>query len=194
MQAKSGSSLCALLLRSVVLYCPLAFLTSCGGQHSITNPPPVSAQQSYSNASLSGSYAITGVLAMGRGNGTLPNCCPGGIPILARTIQFDGAGHITGGFVTYTQPETDYEVQNNEITGTYSISSDGSGTATISFQLDGGQEPDPILNSKGLGYSPTNYPFTLQVAQQGGVVVLTANQPTTIIGVYPYISITGFKQ
>ena len=129
----------------------LQLAAGCGGSaiSSMANPPAVSAQQSYSNASLSGVYSLseTGTNAgqMHEGTGTL---------------QFNGNGTLTGTL-------TDYYVGGSpcqfSITGTYSVNSSASGTANVTTAT---------TNSACTGDSGA---VSIQVAQQGQSMVFAEN-------------------
>lgn len=143
------------------LICSLG-LAGCGGSggstiSSITNPPPVNAQTGYSNASISGSYAI-GV------SGT----------VVIGTVKADGNGNITGGTLTYVYGSStsgDTPNCNLSVTGTYSVKSDGSGIATLQVApgqtnpCTGTNYPSATLNSE----------FLLMASQQGSSVYLVNN-------------------
>ena len=158
-------------LRPAILCSPLLLCLACSsassstGSNPITNPPPVSAQTTYSNASLSGTYSISTGIPPGTGGGTVL------IPTVG-TLQFDGNGNITGGSIQYLVPGlAPSQTRQYSIAGTYSVSSSASGTATLTFKFTGGN-----TNQGFLPFIPsTPLTFTLQAAQQGASVVLAEN-------------------
>lgn len=129
------------------LFFPVVFSAGCGGNalSSLGNPPPVSAQQNYSNASLKGAYSINEI---GSTNGQLHDG--------SGSLQFDGNGNLTGTI-------TDYYVGSSaclfSIVGTYSISTTASGTASTT-----NSSTDP--NCAG-----STSTVNLQLAQQGQSLV-----------------------
>lgn len=129
----------------------LALLTSCGssgGSSSII--PPVSAQSTYSNASVSGTYSI--VL-----NGY------SGSPSLG-TVKADGNGNFTSGSLTqYGSNNNPTAVCIETFTGTYSIQSNASGIATINLTTTytSGITPSDVCFLSG------TYTYGIQTAQQG---------------------------
>jgi len=130
----------------------LAFLTSCGssgGSSSVI--PPVSAQSTYSAASISGTYSI--VL-----NGFGENSASLG------TVKADGGGNFTSGSLTqYGNTANPTAVCTETFTGTYSIQSNASGTATINLTTTytSGITPSDVCFQSG------TYTYGIQAAQQG---------------------------
>ncbi len=112
-------------------FCPLAIsilaglstfillLTGCAnlGPGALTDPPPVSAGQIYSNASLTGTYSVNETGSTGSqfhdGSGTL---------------HFDGNGNLTGALTEYYVGSTPCQFS---IVGTYSLASSASGTSSL---------------------------------------------------------------
>ena len=127
----------------------LPFTAGCGGagSGSLGDPTPVLAQSAYATASLSGTYSVNelGVTGTEQHDG-------------AGTLTFDGNGHYTG-------TVTDYYIGSSAckftITGTYTVSSDGSGTANSTSKA-----VDPST-----GCTDTTGTFNLGLAQQGQSMV-----------------------
>ncbi len=123
------------------------FSIGCGGNalSSLGNPPVVSAQQSYSDASLNGAYSFNESGSTGTqfhdGSGTL---------------QFDGNGNLTGTLTEYYVGSSPCQFS---VTGTYSVSSSASGTASLTTTS---------ANPGCIGSSGT---VNIQVAQQGQSLV-----------------------
>ena len=159
---------------ALVLLGPIAIFAIAGcssgsasNSNPITNPPPVSAQTAYSNASLSGTYSISTGIYSGAGG------CPSGetgVIAITGTMQFDGNGNITGGTFQYPicgQPANSPRVYT--LKGTYSVSNSASGTATLTFTQISGNTNSGLVP---LIPSATPYAFNLQAAQQGASVIL----------------------
>lgn len=176
MKSKLHSAIFAAILRSAALCFPLV-LVACGGTHSsststsnpITNPPPVSAQTTYSNSALSGTYSISIIAVNSNGGGD-------GLG----TAQFDGNGNITAVSLTsFSQLGVPTPCQFTG-TGTYSVNSNASGTASISISTTGS-----VANC-----GPTLSPlaFNLEAAQQGASFLLTENDGKQLA------TVSGLKQ
>jgi hypothetical protein len=100
----------------VAIITVLAILTGCGGGgNSLSFPPP---QGSFTNASLSGPFAFSYTGSDG-----------GGFLAVAGSFQTDGAGHITSGMQDINSGFSIFT--NVSITGTYTVRSDGRGSATL---------------------------------------------------------------
>jgi len=125
----------------------LQLAAGCGGSaiSSMANPPAVSAQQSYSNASLSGVYSLN---ESGTTGGQLHDG--------SGTLQFDGNGTLTGSLTYYYVGGSPCQFS---ITGTYSVTSSASGTANLATTT---------TNPACTGETGT---VSIQVAQQGQSVV-----------------------
>ena len=108
------------LVPLLVLGC-LAALTGCGGSSNVFSPPPPPGQ--FSNASLNGTYAFSF-------SGTNTS----GFFSIAGSLQADGNGHITAGVEDVDSVAGVFP--NLAITGTYSITGDGRGTATLISSLN----------------------------------------------------------
>lgn len=113
------------------MICALGVLAGCSGSGigSITNPPPVNAQATYSNASLSGTYSIN-LAGINGNNGTESD--------FIGSFKADGNGNISSG--TMTQYGTNDNVTGScalTFTGTYSLQSNASGTATVTIASSG---------------------------------------------------------
>jgi hypothetical protein len=131
------------------------------------NPSPVQAQTTYSNSSLQGTYSFSF-------RETNWNETANTVTFLG-TVSFDGAGNISSGTLTATfwsnqappnaqsgAPMTQCSVN---ATGTYSVSSNASGTATLALADASTASPCPILPA-----FPIQLPLSLEVAQQGEAV------------------------
>ncbi len=112
---------------------------------------PVLAQSSYSDASLSGTYALsfnsTGGSDLLAPDGSSPTYGASG------TLQFNGAGNVTGGTITALYGTGSCVVS---LTGTYSIQSNGLGTITVT----------PVVTSGGCSVS-SSWRADLAAALQG---------------------------
>ena len=129
----------------------LQLAAGCGGSaiSSMANPPAVSAQQSYSNASLSGVYSLSesGVIGSQMHNGT-------------GTLQFDGNGTLTGSLTDYYAGGSPCQFS---ITGTYSVTSSASGTASVT------------TTTTNPACSGNTGAVSIEVAQQGQSMVFAEN-------------------
>lgn len=139
------------ILSLAALCSPLLLATGCagGGASAFTNPPVVSAQQTYTTATLIGTYSVK----ESGSNGTQLHDGTG-------SLHLDGNGNVTGTL-------TDYYIGGSPcqfaLTGTYTVSSSASGTGTFS---------STTTNSACTGNAGT---FTLQVGQQGQAFVFAEN-------------------
>jgi hypothetical protein len=133
-------------MRKLLLFCPstllLLALSACSGGTNTgtgTSTGIVSAQTTYSNSSLSGTYSVTLVNTFGeegevyQGNGTVGYTGVG-------TIQLNGAGAITGGTLNLyisgdpaPPPASAPAPCPFSVTGTYSVQSTALGTATLNL-------------------------------------------------------------
>ena len=170
-----GRSLRPAILCSPLLFCLACSSASSSGSNPITNPPPVNAQTTYSNASLNGTYSISTGIPPGTGTGNGSALIP-----TTGTLQFDGNGTITGGSIQYPVPGlAPSQTRQYSIAGTYSVTSNASGSATLTFTFTGGntnQQYVPFLPS-------TPFTFTLQAAQQGASVVLAENDDVSAFSI-----------
>lgn len=154
-------------------FCVVLF-TSCGssgGSSSVI--PPVQAQASYSNASLSGTYALSLVStnspnSLFAGGGSGPFTAIG-------TIQFNGSGSLTGSITGYSQSNS----CPVSLAGTYSVQSTGLGTASFTVTTSSGNCVNVTM------------PLNLAVAQQGTSVLFTYGGSAAT---NPVISGTAIKQ
>jgi hypothetical protein len=103
------------IIPAAALFICALLVLGCAG--SLSDPSTVSAQQTYSNASLTGAYSFNETGS----NGTVTHDGSG-------TLQFDGNGHLTGAI-------TDYYIGSSScqfsITGTYTVAGSATGTASI---------------------------------------------------------------
>ncbi len=158
--------------RSAALLFPMALLVACGvgrsssNSNPITLPPPVSAQTTYSISALSGVYSFS-IFTSG----------PAGICSSLETADLDGNGNIdtvrVTGAPSYAPPNapTTCTLKGE---GTYSVSNDASGTASI------------VINTANGNLQRLT--FSLEAAQQGASFLLVEND-----GVQS-ASITALKQ
>ena len=129
----------------------LALLTSCGSSGGSTSiETPVQAATSYSNASVSGTYAFVTDLMIG-------------------TLTADGNGNITSGTMTHiisTAMGTSTPNCTISVTGTYTVQSSGAGTATLVVAAGGS---NPCSSGGGLGQAQLTMSssYLMEVAQQG---------------------------
>ena len=144
---------------ALVLSLTTAALTGCGSSSSssgsIFTPPPVQAA-TYSNASITGTYAVN--FTMGDSNGIFTS---------SGTFTADGNGNISSGTLT------EYSLGGNcttTFTGTYTIQSDGSGTASA-ITTPGGASPCT---------ASTTLQLVAQAAQQGQQLLLTESDGNAI--------------
>ena len=163
----------ATILRSAALCFPVV-LAACSSANSsssnpITNPPPVNAQTTYSNAALSGTYSISIVAYVPSSN------------VLGSdlgTAQLDGNGNITAmSFADYYSGTGGNPCQFTG-TGTYSVNSNASGTASVTLSSTNCASSVP----------PGALTFNLEAAQQGSSFLLTENDGKQLA------QVTGLKQ
>ena len=123
-------------MRKLLLFCTstslLLALSACSGGVSSgtgTSTGIVSAQTTYSNSSLSGTYSITWINVGSPDIGNL-NAFYGGVG----TIQLNGSGNITGGTLNfYTEATSPKSPCVYAVTGTYGIQNTALGTATLNL-------------------------------------------------------------
>lgn len=138
----------------------LALLTACGtsassGGSSIV--PPVQAQSTYSNASISGTYSLNLSSTYNSGQGS-------GYTADIGSFTADGAGNITAG--TLMEHYAGTEVCSLSFTGTYTLQSNASGTATLT-------EKATLVNGAGPCRANLSIPFTIAAGQQGASLLLS---------------------
>jgi hypothetical protein len=127
-------------------------LVGCGG--SSQNPPQVSLAPQFTNASLNGAYTFTvngfSANALAVGGVNTP-----GIYSLTGTFVADGLGNISQGHTFYTVNTLTGigpgSFGNQDFSGTYTIDSDGRGTANLSTQIVGPVVLDFVLVSSQHG-------------------------------------------
>ena len=156
------------VMRYVVGFAFLFCSLGCGGGSSVLSPPPVQASSGFSNSNLNGTYAYSG---NGVGAGNLAESAVG-------VVTADGKGNISAGESTANIGGTICHLTS--ISGTYSVNSDGTGTASITGTLD----PQSISNGCASGQST----LFLAIAN-GGNTVLLVNQSQNAV-----ISYVGIKQ
>lgn len=126
----------------------------------------VLAQQSYSNASLNGTYSVTfssgGGILLFQGSSS-PYSGIG-------TIQFNGNGSISGGSISMNA--SDPSPCQYSTAGTYSIQNTALGTATVNLTLTSTSKTCPAT---------ATVPLNLAVAQQGTSVLFIAATPGTVL-------------
>ena len=134
----------------------LALLTSCGSSGSTSIIPPVQAQSGYSNASITGTYSAifitgaTGANAVG-------------------SFIADGNGHITSGTLVFSDINS---TCTGTLTGTYSLSSSASGTASLTFV---------VPSCASFNYSKTDN-YIIQAGSSGASLFAQALSPTSSNG------------
>ncbi len=144
---------CIIVLASAAL----AFSVGCGGSggpvSSIINPPPVQAQTfTYSNAAMNGTYS----LALIRGE----------VESDYGSFKADGNGNITAGSLTITESGTGV-MCTLTFTGTYTIKSDATGTASVTLAPSAGAGcPESSLNNATMSY-------VILAGQQGSALLLS---------------------
>lgn len=150
MKLLSALTLPLILSCAALLGCGSNGTSTASSGGGIINPPPVHGA-SYSNASIKGTYTIL-----------LNN----GDESALGSFTADGAGNISNGTIT-KYATGDY--CTDTLTGTYSIQSDGSGTATLNVAPAGASPCDEQVT----GYAFTGQiPMDVSAAQQGAVLDL----------------------
>lgn len=142
------------IYRSAIIFLSLALLggllgaIGCGntGVGSLTDPSTVSAQQGYSNQSLSGVYAYTET-------GYNPSQPFSGVG----TLNFNGQGSVTG---TITLNYLGSPACTFSISGQVSVTGSGAGSGTFTS------------TTNASGCTPTNGTVSLQAAQQGQAILI----------------------
>ncbi len=150
--------LAAILFPVVLVACSATNSTT--GSNPITNPPPVNAQTTYSNAALSGTYSISYVASPGNSGG-LENTGVG-------TATLDGNGNISAISLETYWTDGGFTCQYTG-SGTYTVSANASGTAKI-FLTSSTTRPS--------GSQTCTLPaleFATQAAQQGASFFLNEN-------------------
>lgn len=118
---------------------------------------PVSAQTTYSTSSLSGTYSVSWWSFSGNAQGGNASYYSA-----IGTIQFNGAGNISGGTITeYVEGNAPYPCAFT-VAGTYAIQSTALGTATLNLSS----------STKGCPASDT-WQLALAAADGGAVVQMT---------------------
>ena len=147
-------------MRKILLLCfaslLIVALNACSAGSASSNQT-VSAQTTYSNSSLSGTYSASFVSAYSSTNEIVTGDNP--FYTGTGTIQLSGTGSITGGTLQiYTSGSTTPCVFS--ASGTYSLQSTALGTATL------------ILNSSTKGCTTTDtWQLTLAAADSGGAIL-----------------------
>lgn len=141
----------------------LTLLSSCsaGSPSNMVTPPPVQAQTSYSNTSLSGTYSFalfdSGGVLMIQGSSSPFD--------VIGSLQFNGTGNITGASLTVGGAGSTCTYSG---TGTYSVQSTALGTATLSVN-----QTSTVNACQNSG----TFNFNIAVAQQGNSVQFTSGTP-----------------
>lgn len=142
-------------LISSILVSASIFLSGCAGgssdQSTNSSIPPVFAQQSYSNSTLSGTYAASFLWDQSAG--------------AIGTIQFDGNGNISGGSINLGNGGSG-NVCTFTLTGKYSVQSTGLGSATLNG-----------TTTSSSCYSGTSFstPLSMAIGQQGATIYFLTN-------------------
>jgi len=134
----------------------LALLTSCGSSGGTSIIQPVQAQSGYSNASITGTYSLSLASPYNSGQGS-------GFTDGTGSFVADGAGNITSG--TLTEHYAGAEVCTLTFTGTYSLQSNASGTATLN-------EKATLVSGTGPCRANQALPFWISAGQQGASILL----------------------
>jgi hypothetical protein len=104
----------------------LALLVACGGYSAPKVVPPPSG--SFSNSSLNGTYVFSAA-------GTDFTVTPPAFFAIAGTIVANGSGSLTGGSFDFIEPGLGVSPGNSVSGGTYLLTADGRGTATLPGNL-----------------------------------------------------------
>jgi hypothetical protein len=127
----------------------LGAITGCSGSSgstSIVSPPPVSAQSTYSNAAIDGTYSVLLSTESEQMTGTL---------------VADGKGNFTQG--SFTDNPGAGSLCTTPATGSYGLSTNASGTATITLTSTG---------TGGCNGLPTRtLSFNIEAGQQGNTLI-----------------------
>ncbi len=142
----------------------LTFLSACSGSgNSTTSMQTVSAQSSYSTSSLSGTYSMSWYISEFTGGTIIAQ-----FYTATGTMQLNGSGSITGGTITENAAAITCPYS---VTGTYSLQSTATGTATLS------------LSSSTTGCPATDtWNLALAAGDGGGVLEMArtnASRPAT---------------
>ena len=121
--------------------------------------PTVQAQQAYSNAAISGTYAFTYFGYNIQNSGSASSA--------AGTVQFDGNGNINGG--SLSAQVGGGQVCQYAVKGTYSVQSSGSGAATLNTTTsDSACTASPIAISMTVAQSGAAFVFGLSGSGAAG--------------------------
>lgn len=144
---------------SLVAFLFLFFLSGCSGSGNSfsTITPTVSAQTTYSNASLSGTYSMSWFY-FASGTGGLNSFSYSGVG----TIKLDGNGNVTTGSITLNNSSTSFPCTYT-VTGTYSLQSTALGAATL--QLSSGSGSCPSTDTWHLNLAAGNSGESFQMGR-----------------------------
>lgn len=142
----------------------LLFSAGCGGgpssgTDSIINPPPVQAASGFTNASLNGSYAFGS-------SGVCNNSPCAGTGV----VTADGNGNLIAGEETANIGGI---LCHGTFTGTYSVNSNGTGTATTALTVDS--------PSAGRGCVGSTSQLSLAIASGGNNLVLSGQNASSVV-------------
>lgn len=143
----------------------LALLTSCGSSGGTSIIPPVIAQSGYSNASITGTYSLSLASPFNPAGGD-------GFAEGIGSFVADGAGNITSG--TLMEHFAGSEVCSWTFTGTYSLQSNASGTASII------EKPTVVSGTSSCGANQT-LPFWISAGQQGASFLLGESDGNSLL-------------
>jgi len=149
---------CSLFLSTALALTGCSGAGSSGGG-SIISPPPVQAA-TYSNASITGTYAVNFTQAAFGTTST-------SLVTIIGTFVADGNGNITSGALT---ERAGTAACTESLTGTYTVQSDASGTVSVTTAPSG---------TNGCTVTGSLHLVT-QVAQQGQALLITENDPNVI--------------
>lgn len=133
------------------------------GSGGVSMVPPVQAQSSYSSATVAGTYSV--YLAEGY------------TETLLGSFIADGKGNISSGSLIENNGGGPTSICTVSITGSYTVQSSASGTATISSSAPG------LVGCPGSGNSVTSIQFNIQAGQQGDTVLFVGSGTQMFSGV-----------
>lgn len=109
------------LIVPIILSFALAFLVACGSSNHTVTPPP---SGGFTNSNLNGTYVFSIV-------GSDATVVPSPLFALAGTLQANGSGVISGGTLDFNDPAVGAFPHQTITSGSYNITKDGRGTASI---------------------------------------------------------------
>lgn len=149
-------------LLALFMLIAIALNLSCGGGSSSpigTSTPVVHAATGFTNASLNGAYSFG-----------ISGSSVSGIAAGSGVATLDGAGNITGGDETININGASC---HSTFTGTYSVSTNGTGTATITSFADAASI------ARGCAVSSTG-PLSLAIGNSGNTLILAGQSAFSV--------------